>query len=282
MRFDRYYGGLPVIGGDVVTTSSRSQFKSVTLATLRTTTRPNLTPSISADQATIEAGANFPGKVSKATNEGLVIYARDGRPTLAYAIHINGVRTDGVPVGDVTYYIDAARGVMIGLDDHIFTIESNGTGKSLTAGDVSITTNSVNGSYQLVDPSRGNGTTYDAQNATVNANTGAFDHSIAKVFTDSDNVWGNNTTSDRATIGVDVHYGVAATWDYFKNEHGRSGIFNDGKGVTSYAHVGKNFVNAFWEGNSKTMNYGDGNLAGGYLPVVALDVAGHEMSHGVN
>ncbi len=283
VRFDRFYGGLPVIGGDIVTTTSSSaQFRGATLAALRTTARPKLVPKITVDQATLEAGVNFPGTVSKVVNEGLVIYARDGKPTLAYAIHINGERNDGVPVGDVTFYIDAAKGVMLGLDDHVFMIESNGTGKSLTAGNVSITTNSANGAYQLVDPSRGNGTTYDAQNTAVNANTGDFDHSVAKVFTDSDNVWGNNATSDRATVGVDVHYGVAATWDYFKNVHGRTGIFNDGKGVTSYAHVGKNYVNAFWLDTLKTMNYGDGNASLGYLPVVALDVAGHEMSHGVN
>ena len=98
------------------------------------------------------------------------------------------------------------------------------------------------------------------------------------LFTDADNTWGNNATSDRATVAADAHYGVATTWDYYKTEHGRNGIFNDGKGVKSYVHVGTNWINAAWYANA--MYYGDGGS--GYLPLVSLDVAGHEMSHGVN
>jgi Zn-dependent metalloprotease len=77
------------------------------------------------------------------------------------------------------------------------------------------------------------------------------------------------------------------TWDYYKNTHGRNGIFNNGTGVKSYAH--SNFgsvggpnggINAAWYANA--MYYGDGDLTYGYLPIVSIDVAGHEMSHGVN
>jgi Zn-dependent metalloprotease len=77
---------------------------------------------------------------------------------------------------------------------------------------------------------------------------------------------------------VDAAYGAAATFDYYKNVHGRNGIFNDGKGVQSRVHYGSNYVNAFWDG--KQMTYGDGdNVVAG--PLVSLDVAAHEMSHGV-
>jgi Zn-dependent metalloprotease len=42
--------------------------------------------------------------------------------------------------------------------------------------------------------------------------------------------------------------------------------------------VGRSWVNAAWYANA--MYYGDGGS--GYKPLVAIDVAGHEMSHGVN
>ncbi len=42
-------------------------------------------------------------------------------------------------------------------------------------------------------------------------------------------------------------------------------------------HYGNNYVNAFWDGAQ--MTYGDGSSNS--RPLVALDVAGHEMSHGV-
>ena len=43
-------------------------------------------------------------------------------------------------------------------------------------------------------------------------------------------------------------------------------------------HYGKNYVNAFWDGTKMTYGDGDGKS---YGPLVSLDVAGHEMSHGV-
>lgn len=40
-------------------------------------------------------------------------------------------------------------------------------------------------------------------------------------------------------------------------------------------HFGMHFDNAFWDG--QTMSFGDGNM---FYPLVSLDVAGHEVSHG--
>ena len=59
--------------------------------------------------------------------------------------------------------------------------------------------------------------------------------------------------------------------------HGRNGIFGNGNGVPSRVHYGNNYVNAFWDGAQ--MTYGDGSSNS--RPLVSLDVAGHEMSHGV-
>ena len=126
----------------------------------------------------------------------------------------------------------------------------------------------VRRTYQMIDPSHGNGRTCDMNNGTGRRCT---------TFTDADNVWGNGTNSNRQSAGVDAHYGAAKTFDYYKNVHGRNGIFGNGTGVPSRVHYGSNYVNAFWDGAQ--MTYGDGS--GNATPLVALDVAGHEMSHGV-
>ena len=68
------------------------------------------------------------------------------------------------------------------------------------------------------------------------------------------------------------------TWDYYKATFGRAGIFGNGTGSYNRVHYGKNYVNAFWDGTK--MTYGDGDGVN-YGPLVSLDVAGHEMSHGV-
>jgi Zn-dependent metalloprotease len=274
VRMERTYEGLPVIGGDMVVHSHNGQLTSITQGdNMRTTLRPSLKPGISAEQARIEAGAKFDGTVASLDPAKLVVYARGGgEPTLAYQVGLQGARNGDQAPGVMSYFLDARTGALLEAEDHFQTAAANGTGKTLTLGNVGIVSNSVSGGFQLTDPSRGSGQTLDARNSTSTFS--------AVAFNDADNIWGNNTTSDRATAAADAHYGVAATWDYFKNVHARNGIFNDGRGVKSYVHYGSNYFNAGWNGSY--MVYGDGDSSNGNTPLVALDVAGHEMSHGVN
>lgn len=272
VRMERTYRGLPVVGGDLVVHSRNGELKSVSQGdNMRSFGRPAIEPKLSAEQAGVEAGAAFDGTVTAMTPAALVIFARGTEPTLAYQVDVTGDRRNDPAPGLISYYLDAATGKLLQEDDRVHSAAANGTGKTLTLGNVSLVSNSVSGGYTLTDPTRGNGQTLDARNQSGTSG--------AVAFNDSDNVWGNNTTSDRASAAADAHYGVAATFDYFKNVHGRSGIFNDGRGVKSYVHYGPtNLVNAYWTGSA--MVYGDGDGVT-YRPLVALDVAGHEMAHGV-
>ncbi|MGO4261909.1 M4 family metallopeptidase [Lysobacter sp. TAB13] len=275
VRMERSYQGLPVVGGDFVVHSQNGELKSISQGdNMRTFGRPDIAPKISAAQAKIEAGAAFDGTVNSIDNAGLVVFAQGTQPTLAYQMELMGDRRNDQTPGHIAYFIDASNGKLLHAEDRIQTAAANGTGKTLLVGNVGIVANSVSGGFQLVDPNRGSGSTYDAKGAMTY--TTGFPG--ATLFTDTDNTWGSNTTSDRATVAADAHYGVAVTWDYYKNVHGRNGIFNDGKGVKSFVHVGSAYDNAFWYGSQKLMAYGDGSS---FLPLVALDVAGHEMTHGV-
>ena len=60
---------------------------------------------------------------------------------------------------------------------------------------------------------------------------------------------------------------------------GRIGIRGDGVGAYSRVHYGTRYENAFWDDTCFCMTYGDGY--GTFRQLVELDVAGHEMSHGV-
>ena len=137
---------------------------------------------------------------------------------------------------------------------------------------MTVKTNLSGSTYQLYDTTRGGHKTNDANGSTSQTAPGTL-------FTDADNVWGNGTTSSRQTAAVDAHYGAAVTWDLYKDAFARSGIRGDGVAAFSRVHYGSNYENAFWYDPCFCMTYGDGGSTLNAL--TALDIAGHEMSHGL-
>lgn len=69
--------------------------------------------------------------------------------------------------------------------------------------------------------------------------------------------------------------------EYYQTAHGRKSFDNKGSTAVSIVNVGKNFSNAFWDSRGKIMGYGsgDGVRMGDFTK--AVDVAAHEMTHGV-
>ncbi|SCG61438.1 M4 family metallopeptidase [Micromonospora halophytica] len=264
-RYIRSYKGLRVHGGDfVIHTAPNGAYAGTSVglaAPLTLATAPKVT--VAAVKAT--AKKQFEGKLESVGSPELFVDASSGTGRLAYETVLTGWHTDGQTPSRFHVITDAVTGKVIGSYDEIEMVA--GTGSSVYSGTVTIDTTLSGSTYSMVDPARGNGSTCDMNNGTSTCTT----------FTDADNSWGNGTTSNRQSAAVDAHFGAAKTFDYFKNVHGRNGIFGDGRGVPSRVHYGNNYVNAFWDGSR--MTYGDGS--GNSRPLVSLDVAGHEMSHGV-
>ncbi|MFI8296700.1 M4 family metallopeptidase [Streptomyces nigra] len=267
-RYERTYAGLPVLGGDLVV-HDKSGRTTVTRASKATLDLSNLSPKVTKSAAADKAlAASKKTDVKGAETERaprLVVWAGAGKPVLAWETVVEGVQKDGTP-SELQVVTDAATGKQLLVAEKVHT----GSGKGQFVGDVEIGTTQSGSTYQLVDPDRANQKTYDLNQGTSGTGT---------LFTDDNDVWGNGQPSDRQTAGVDVAYGAAATWDYFKDSYGRNGIRNDGVAAYSRAHYGNNYVNAFWQDACFCMTYGDGS--GNTHPLTALDVAAHEMSHGV-
>ena len=279
VRFDRTYRGLPVIGGDVVVHQRNGKFLSAS-HNLNTASRPALAPRVKADAAIVEAGAKFGGSIDAISSKGLVIYAGNGTPALAWEVRVRGVSpTQGE--ADMRYFVDARTGQVLDGWNIIHSAAAVGTGKTLLIGNVSLNTSTGTGGYQLVDSTRGGGNTRDGLGKVID-NV----YNSAAIMADADNIWGNNAESSVQSEASDAHYGVQQTWDFYKNNFGRSGIYNDGVGVKSVVNVTFRSQgpatggNAAWYGAPyKFMAYGSGTSS--WFPVVAIDVAGHEMTHGV-
>ena len=264
VRFDRTFDGLPVLGGDLVVHSDRTGAWRGTDAAARSVSVASTTPSLSAGRAAALARAHFGGHSATSTPH-LAVDALGGSPRLAWTVAVRGVAADQTPYG-WKVLVDATTGAVSVYGNEVETAEGIG----VHDGPVTIGTSGTDGAYTMVDAARGGQSTYDMGNQMVGTGT---------LFTNTDDVWGDGTQSNRASAAVDAQYGAAQTWDFFLNRFGRNGIKNDGQGAQSRVHYGTGYENAFWNDQCFCMTYGDGS--GDAMPFTALDVAGHEMSHGV-
>ncbi|MGV9284511.1 M4 family metallopeptidase [Streptomyces sp. NPDC003730] len=268
-RYERTYDGLPVLGGDLVVTSDAGKTEQVVKATAKAIKPATVTPKISAakaeSQALSAAKAAGAGQPDADRAPRKVIWAANGTPVLAYETVVGGLQEDGTP-NELHVVTDAATGAKL----YEYQGIENGTGNTMYSGTVTLGTAQSGSSYTLTDTARGNHKTYNLNRGTSGTGT---------LFSGPDDVWGNGTASNAETAAADAHYGAALTWDYYKNVHGRSGIRGDGVGAYSRVHYGNNYVNAFWSDSCFCMTYGDGT--GNANPLTAIDVAGHEMTHGV-
>jgi Zn-dependent metalloprotease len=69
------------------------------------------------------------------------------------------------------------------------------------------------------------------------------------------------------------------TYDFYKEVFKRNSLDDRGMSLISSVHVGKNYANAFWDGEQ--MAYGDGDGRTFVRFTKALDVVAHELTHGV-
>lgn len=272
--------GIPVWEGEAIVHLKSDGAVSTITDNLKENIIVNTKPNFSQKDAVTLSEQMYGGE-AKATDEAkveLFVYRGPERDHLVYRVEtprLDGTEETSAPV----YFIDAQTGDKVFEYDNLQT----GSGSSLYSGTVTIDTSVVGTTYYMEDLTRRMGTFN--MNNTGNTTTGTG--GTQSRYTDTNDVW--DATAQRA--GVDAHWGARWTYDYFKNIHGRNGINgSNGPGttaaaansgislVTSRVHFGSNYNNAFWYNNQ--MTYGDGNGTT-FSPLTTLDIAGHEMTHGI-
>ncbi|QFR00401.1 M4 family metallopeptidase [Streptomyces phaeolivaceus] len=272
-RYERTFGGLPVLGGDLVVHESEAGgIKSVTKATKAAVKVSDLTAAVT--RATAEKQALKAAKAEGSTKTAAdkaprkVVWAADGKPALAYETVVGGFQHDGTPQ-ELHVVTDAETGKKL----YEWEAVQTGSGNSQYNGSVTIGTTKSGSTYNLTDAGRGSHKTYNLSRSTSGTGT---------LLTDTDDVWGTGSISSSSTdqnAAVDAHYGAQVTWDFYKNVLGRNGIRNNGVAAYSRVHYGNGYINAFWSDSCFCMTYGDGER--NVKPLTSLDVAGHEMTHGL-
>ncbi|MER6273155.1 M4 family metallopeptidase [Streptomyces sp900105755] len=272
-RYERTYDGLPVLGGDLVVHTPPASLAAGTVSTTFNNNRHTVAvPTVSAAYSksaaqtkALKTARALDAQKPVADSARKVIWAGNGTPKLAWETVVGGFQDDGTP-SKLHVVTDATTGKEL----YRYQAVQTGTGNTQYSGTVTLNTTLSGSTYQLYDTTRGGHKTYSLNNGTSGTGT---------LMTDSDDVWGTGSGSNTQTAGADAAYGAQMTWDFYKNTFGRSGIKNDGVAAYSRVHYSSSYVNAFWDDSCFCMTYGDGS--GGTHALTSLDVAGHEMSHGV-
>ncbi|MEE9438662.1 MAG: M4 family metallopeptidase [Saprospiraceae bacterium] len=158
--------------------------------------------------------------------------------------------------------------------------------QDLFGNNISINTYQVGSKYYLIDA---------AKNMYDQANSDMPDDPVGAVWTidafntspqnsnfEYDHVSSSNSNFSGENTGVSAQYNGGQAYKYFETIHNRQSINGEGGNVIGLINIsdedGSSLGNAFW--NGVAMFYGNGSSK--FKPLArGLDVAGHEMSHGV-
>lgn len=295
VRFDQFVNGVQVFEGEAISHVDGKGRVTVT-DSLRRGLKVDTNPSISEATAVSIAMSrmNAVGGYDNPSASLVILPEGERSKSTRLAWHVRAfVENDATHPAQYDFFVDAKTGEIAFSFDSLETakpgsgggstavVAAPATGRTMWSGDVTIDVNHpTTTSWTMQDTSRGIGTssTPALGNYTLDMNKRSSGGTIVSRSTASFGDGDRNNT-DVATAAADAHYGLQKTWDYFKIRHGRNGI--DGVGTKTYSrvHYNRNYENAFWSDSCFCMTYGDG--ASTFYPLVSIDVAGHEMTHGV-
>ena len=292
VRLTQTHRGVPVLGAELVAHLTDGE---VTVLNGRYQAIPDelsTTPKLALGDASERAFSDV-GKTAKVRSFGdnilkmkasegdlYVFTTEKGEAKLAYALTIRPNLLERWE-----YVIDAQTGDVLDKYNHTCTFVGPvpASGRDL---------NGVTRSFKTYQQSSNAFYMIDASRPMFNATTSKMPGDPVGVLwtVDAKNVQGdnpkiyqitsNNNTDWNATA-ISAHYNAGIAYDYYKNTFNRNALNGNGATMVSLINVvdddGKGLDNAYW--NGQIMAYGNGRLL---KPLAgALDVAGHEMTHGV-
>ncbi|MCA1010483.1 M4 family metallopeptidase [Halobacillus halophilus] len=223
-----------------------------------------------------------PDQLVESPDSELVYYSFQGENHLAYKVNVNFL---GDSPGNWSVYVDANSGEVIDQYNKIMHAQDYKSSKGSGIG-------------VLGDQLQLHITHKNDKSVRPGTNFYLFDNShedLEGIYTyDMKNQWGESDlqfpgvlfSSPNASFkdsydrpAVDAHYNSEEVYDYYLEEHDRNSIDGEGMAIKSSVHFGEDYNNAFWNGEQMTYGDGDGEF---FVPLSAgLDVAAHEMTHGV-
>jgi bacillolysin len=281
VRFNQAVNGIDVEGADIIVHFNKNNEVVAVNGRINQTIGEvviDTTALLSSETALKEAlfSVNAPEELTYEPTSELVILPFEGENRTSYKVNVNFM---GDEPGNWFVFVDAKTGEVIDKYNGLMHVDEMKTQKGVGRGvhgehrELHITQvkeSNAGTKFALADYSHenlGGIETYDAKNDNSSRNDTLYVGNSAAFIGDY----------DRAA--VDAHFNSEMVYDYFLNEHGRNSLDGNGMAIISKVHYGTNYNNASW--NGRWMTYGDGDGVFMTSLSAGLDVAAHEMTHGV-
>ncbi|MEZ4886288.1 MAG: M4 family metallopeptidase [Chitinophagales bacterium] len=297
VRLSQQYQGIPVWGSDVVVHLNET---GVEAFNGRYETTPSLqsveakiSPAIALE--TVEANLQTFTQIEVLSERAkelihyedqvinLVIYPHQKKQRLAWQVLYFASLSDRWE-----YFVDAETGEVLHKFQHICKDgPTNATAQDLKGVNRSLNTYQIGNTYFMLDTQRpmyvanqsqlpddpvGGILTLDLRNNPLGSINSQLEH-----VTSTNNNWNTQRTA------VSAHYNASVCYQYFLEKHQRNSLNGKNGTIISIINIAENdgggMDNAFW--NGYFMGYGSGQTAFNAPLAKSLDVAGHEMTHGV-
>jgi Zn-dependent metalloprotease len=275
-RFKQFYKGIPVYGADYILHGTKNRIDHAQ-GLIIPEIDFNPAPSISSTEATKVAY----GRMSKGSLNGLIenehpstnsinqlvlinslFPLEGGEIRLAYVVELHSYE----PLEFKKFFIDANTGdVILEYNTLMTCFGEKGTMETLYHGVKEVSTEKERDSFVTKDLSRGNGIVVKSVKGNV--------------YRDLDNVWEAGSV-DQKNGAFDLFWGAQATYDFYKSKLARASVDGKDQQINAILLDTGAYNNAFWDGTLRTINFGLGDNKT-YKTFTALDVVGHELTHGV-
>lgn len=298
VRLQQHYKGIPVYGSEIIihlNAYGEGEVFNGRYAVIKEEIKTS--PSVSADQAVTVVQRNItrgtPLRPLTALEKTLIQHEQPQTTLCLYEDkslikkHVLAYHVVYCPTVHARweYFVDAQTGNVLHQFNSVCSVDGPKTASANDLNGVSRTINTYQkgATFFLVDTSRDMFTATGSVLPdsplggimTIDLNNTFGNNAAVKHVTSTTNAWSNANS-------VSAHFNAGVAYEYYRANHDRNAIDGNGGTIISIINTpdedGSALDNAFW--NGKAMFYGNGKV--GFKPLAgSMDVAGHEMTHGV-
>ena len=278
-RYRQMVGGIPVYGKQLlVHLDSNNDVYMVNGRFEPTPTKVSTTPAIASDAALEVVRSQLALSDLEAEALDLVVFAKaNGDPVLAYAVSVAPSLDEGW-----TYFINAMDGTVVHRLTRIQTEIVPASGTDLNSIQQTFNAWHQGSYYYLIDPSTPQVLGSYSADYVSSVQSPGNTYVLTADNTDGSSLYHIRSSSNTGgwdAAGVSLMAHIKRVYNYYDSIFDRAGIDDQNLNYMAVVHLGQNYANAFWNGTY--IVFGDGDNQTFSNLAASLDIAAHEIQHGI-